>query len=445
LPDLGVLKSFPPAVWGERTLVFVNGMAANERLGFMGNWRRTGFADHDPEAQPGSWITTLVNNRADRVPRSRVFAEILVHDIRADRHYIIGTNLQGFMSYLESAWAQYAAEYTLWDGDGLEPGDKFLRDARALRIAVSEDQVHARLNAMLGGVGVDVDAAELAGLASDRGLLSARLEQHGKAHLLDDITAHLAGLEEERAACRAFVEELAAAGRRDAQAWDRKAIDLLWRWFRSRVIVIEGAHLSGNAIMERIVKSTPPGYRNTILGCQNIKGPGLDVVYRWQAWETCHRACRELLQGDEAKFEHGLRVLADFQEFGPLCERFIRDTLAAVRTVDIAQSEHCQNQIKLIEQNLDAQLAKASEPVGEAAGESWTERILNGIEAFLDAGDAVRRRKRADRIYRDLVAQRISRARAVVELQALNKRQKGGWLDRAVRSVLPGYFSKDRA
>ena len=35
----------------------------------------------------------MVNNRADRVARSRVFASVLVEDISADRHFLIGGNL----------------------------------------------------------------------------------------------------------------------------------------------------------------------------------------------------------------------------------------------------------------------------------------------------------------------------------------------------------------
>ena len=56
------------------------------------------------------------------------------------------------------------------------------------------------------------------------------------------------------------------------------------------------------------------------------------------------------------------------------------------------------------------------------------DRIAGLIEGVLDAGDAVRRRKAADRITRDLIAERISPDRAAAELQALIGRQKGGWL-----------------
>lgn len=73
----------------------------------------------------------------------------------------------------------------------------------------------------------------------------------------------------------------------------------------------------------------------------------------------------------------------------------------------------------------------ASGQAGSVAGGSkWIDRL----EALLDAGDAVRRRKKADRIYRELAAERISSDRAVVELKALTSRQKGGWLRKDIRA-----------
>ena len=56
---------------------------------------------------------------------------------------------------------------------------------------------------------------------------------------------------------------------------------------------------------------------------------------------------------------------------------------------------------------------------------------LSGLESFLDAGDAIKRRREANRIYRDLMAERVSSRAAVAMLQALTKRQKGGWLEKS--------------
>ncbi len=93
VPDLGVLKTSPIATIRTRRLQFSNGMSANERHGCINNWLRLGFDQITPDSQPGVWVTTVVNNRADRIPRSRVFASILVNDLSADRHVLIGGNL----------------------------------------------------------------------------------------------------------------------------------------------------------------------------------------------------------------------------------------------------------------------------------------------------------------------------------------------------------------
>ena len=68
VPDIGVLKSFPAAAVNGRRLEFVNGMSANERYATLANWERMGFDRQDPQVEPGVWISTVVNNRADRVP-----------------------------------------------------------------------------------------------------------------------------------------------------------------------------------------------------------------------------------------------------------------------------------------------------------------------------------------------------------------------------------------
>ena len=85
-PGAGIIAT---AIDGRR-LQFVNGFSANERFGALGNWTRLGFDRQDPEREPGVWITVVVNNRADRISRSRVFASLVVNDISTDRIFLIG-------------------------------------------------------------------------------------------------------------------------------------------------------------------------------------------------------------------------------------------------------------------------------------------------------------------------------------------------------------------
>ena len=98
------------------------------------------------------------------------------------------------------------------------------------------------------------------------------------------------------------------------------------------------------------------------------------------------------------------------------------------------------------EKVLEARLCKAREAVEAQSVQqraAWTraiggvvERFTKVIEGALDPGDAVWRRREAERIKRDLVHGRIGHDRAALKLRELMKRQKGGWLLKSIRARL---------
>jgi poly-gamma-glutamate synthase PgsB/CapB len=432
VPDLGVLKIFPASPVRARRLEFVNGMSANERYGCLSNWVRMAFDTQDPEREPGVWISTVVNNRADRIARSRVFAGVIVQDIAADRHFLIGGNLSGFKGYINESWEAYSRDLTLWPETAGEartlPQEVLLRAARRLRVAVSIEQVQARLKAMLEGIGHEQGIEAMVALGEEperleEALRVAGLEAHGDGIL----RAHRRNLAEFQT-YRTLVERVAQAPAKDP-AIDEEFRGLLKGWFQDRIVVIDDYYASGDQIISRICDETPPGYRNRIMGIQNIKGTGLDFVYRWYAWGACHDACAQIKSARPAEAERGLAALVRFQEYGLLCEEQVRATVEEVRHKPFLQREHLQAQFSVVLSNLEAAMAEVHASlsrVRETGG--LRAKLIAGIEAMLDAGDAVRRRKKADRIYEDLIAERIGIARAILELQGLTKRQKGGWL-----------------
>ena len=88
--------------------------------------------------------------------------------------------------------------------------------------------------------------------------------------------------------------------------------------------------------------------------------------------------------------------------------------------------------LQMVEDNLERALTNIRVRLNKEGGTSrangWFARIVSLTEELLDSVDAIRRRRKADRIQADLVTERISRERAALELLKLNKRQKGGWL-----------------
>lgn len=440
--DLGVLKASPIASVRGRRLEFINGMSANERYGCLGNFQRMGFVEQDPYRCPDVHLATVVNNRADRVPRSKVFAAILVNDVGADHHYLIGTNLDGLQNYIWEAWAEYSAGVTLDDqARGRSPAAVLEETARRFRIAYRDEQVQERLSAMLDGLGTDTDteADTIAAAWRTPQQLADTLGERLPAEQFGALVAYT----EQRIAEVAEYGRLAtriAAGERGAQL-DADFRAQLRTWFERKLVVIADAHASGDQVIDTIVRHSPPGLLTRIMGMQNIKGTGLDFVYRWQAWETCARACDELCSGADGVAERGLRALAGFREYGLLCEDRVRQALAQAQQMPVAHSEWFPSESAFIRTNLDDAMQRLRTHLQVSGGGGrigFVARLLTHVESFLDAGDAVRRRKRANLIYRELGLERIGLERAALELQALIKRQKGGWLEKWLEGLLRG-------
>jgi len=422
--DLGVLKVSPAATVRGRRLDFTNGMSANERYGTMANWKRTGFQDHDPYAEPGVWLTTVVNNRADRVPRSQVFASMLVNDLMADRHVLIGTNLDGLRNYISGAWEQFAQTVTLWPDSGeVIPLETW---ARRFRLCCQPAHLRRNLETMLGRLGIEDPPGVAEEAAGHPEVLTEKY-----ADRIPDAPDLRAYVEE----CRRTIDEYEAlagrvsrAGRQRDRALDEEFRGQLRAWFERKIVVIEDAHANGEQVIDRLVRLTPPGMYNRIMGVQNIKGTGLDFVYRWQAWEKCHRACEGIRGDEEDAAQQGLRELAAFRDYGALSFEHAQETLALAKRGRFAQSERAQAEITTAFSNLQLAKQRVQGQLSTRRSTGWVAALAGALEALLDAGDAIGRRKRANLIYRELGAERISHEQAALELQALNKRQKGGWL-----------------
>ncbi len=396
--DLGVLKVYPVAEISGRRLQFVNGCSANERFGALGNWTRLGFDKQDPREEPGVWITAVVNNRADRISRSRVFANIVVEDIAVDRIFLIGSNLAGMAGYIREAFDANAEGLTLFPESGEAPAEVLRETTHRWRLPAGREELDLALGAMQG-----------------EGDLATWREPYEKA-------------------CAEY-EALAAklGSPSDKAGLDAEFRKLLWTWFERKLVIIWDYHSTGDQTIHRVAQETPPGYLNRIMGLQNIKGTGLDFVYRWQAWDSCYNACQQIVDRKPKIARDGMAALAAFKDFGLLCEGEVQRATGEAAEKHGTRDKAFQTQLDLVGQNMEGTLKEIKSGLGTADGESGGKSKLAGwtlgfLEAFLDAGDAVRRRKKADSVYRDMAAERISPARAAQEIQLLNKRQKGGWL-----------------
>lgn len=417
--DIGVLKTYPAATINKRQLEFNNGMSANERLGALGNWKRLQLDKQDIYEEPHIWVSTVVNNRADRIPRSKVFARILVRDIEADRHFLIGNNLDGLMSYIDDEWEEYIATIHICDAHGKLKSDalQILENAaQRLRIAYKKEQVQQRLQVMV--------EEKIAHLWQNPQQLQQQLQQHdtNPPQILNFHQQNITTLREYELLQQKITQNANAS---KLQIEFRKQ---LYKWFKRKIVVIENYHATGDQVIETITQNTPPSVYNRIIGLQNIKGTGLDFVYRWQAWQNCYDICLKICSENTNICNEGIQELTTFIDHGVLTYEHTQHTIQ--QAIKSSSDSKQKSKLHMLEQSIK-DFKKRNDKQANSTTDKNTSKfsfVLKLVEQILDAGDAIKRRKKANQIYTDLHNQRISIKRAIYELKKINHRQKGGWL-----------------
>ncbi|MEM7454235.1 MAG: hypothetical protein AAF456_07755 [Planctomycetota bacterium] len=448
VPDLGVLKTHPVARVRTREIEFTNGCSANERFGCMGNWKRLGFDKQDPWEEPTTWICGVVNNRADRVPRSKVFARIIVLDVNADRFFLIGNNLEGLQTFIAEAWEEKAATLSLCDQG--KPWDReyalatLEQAARDFRQPTDSTHVEEKVECMVSAARemssepASFDAGRIAAAWEKPAAVKEALTVAGvPEEIATTISGHIQELIAAIGEYREMRETISDAPPSIAETVEQKYVATLTQWYKRKIVVVPKYEATGEEVLHRVVEEVPPGFSARVMGLQNIKGTGLDFVYRFQAWDACFEACEAAVSRNVQVAEKGINALVAMPVIGQLCQDHVRKTIDLCRRSGSIKRPDLLSQLEVLESRLDENcaatntLSSGSGPAQEKDSGSSSrlhEWALECTEQFLDVNDSLRRRDTADVIYRDLAACRISRQRAVVELRKINKRQKGGWL-----------------
>ena len=451
VPDLGVLKTHPVAHVETRQIEFTNGMSANERFGCMGNLRRLGFDTQDPWEEPTTWISGVVNNRADRVPRSKVFAKIIVEDMNADRYFLIGSNLKGMLGMIDEAWEEHSVTLSLRDqGKAWDKGFALatLRQAAwDFRQPISEDHVKAKISAMIraaGSISESLDVDAVVAKWDQRDFVDEQLQQADvPSAMIQSISKHTDELRKALNEYLDFKKRIESATPQQAEQTESDYAKLLRGWYDRKLVVIHNYDATGEEVVAQIVDETPPGFKNRTIGLQNIKGTGLDFVYRFQAWDVCFEACEAVLSLQSQTAQRGLQTLLSMPAIGLLCVQRMKETVREARNSPAFRRSDLQADLTVLENRIAEATGESADQPDEAGSSEdalssqesvaeWQSWMLDRSEQLVDLNDSLRRRDTADKIYKDLANGRISRQRAVVELRNINKRQKGGWLTTAL-------------
>lgn len=448
IPDLGSFKCYRTR-FQSRYLEFWNGMSANDRISTMSNWEKAGF--HHVKPNSGTWTVTVINNRDDRIIRSREFSEIVVNDTPAHIHVLIGTNLNGLQGYLIEAVKEYAHGKNLVGTNGSQPGDT---TALLERLKSNALQVFNRLKAdavSLNAITLKcqkmLDTADQTkaiesmlqslidqNITDQRTIVTRLTELNLKTDYPEAIAAQLVRDLKDYRLISTFMEFLQRELTTNAKNYSPTMINDRYRntiieIFKNRIVKLHNPYLSGDQVISQIVSHTPPHFTIKMMGMQNIKGTGLDFAYRWVSLDKIQSAVTRLDSDNTEDRRKALDFLIDYDDYGLLDAQLAINALKYYRKQVVRELPdiipQLDDAISKIQRQYEIRTTKIN---AENRYKGFQRFVLWVIEQLREAGDSKRRQKQIKQILKDLFAQRISHVKAKKVLHDIKKRQEGGWM-----------------
>ncbi|MCG9769592.1 poly-gamma-glutamate synthase PgsB [Pseudoalteromonas piscicida] len=401
IPDVGVLQQFTTAKIGAISQSFINSMSANERLATIENWKRLNIVEQGKQGQ----IVALINNRNDRVARSQVFANILANDLHFDAIVVIGTNIDGFFKYFMVA-LENLLHSIFSNNDHNALCDLLTR----FRLTLSRDALIASLNTTAD----KLPESAFSSLDSLQSHLNSEDETHQlilkrfEAWTIAYTILEVEDLNTKLSQTAALAEQLATL----------------------KCTLVHDSDIKPDALNQIIAKQALPNEHQIIVGMQNIKGAGLGYVYMWQKWQLFNQHCERLSRRSvtQTEFRNGLSRILQQEELSAIECQYLADKLDLFKMLPNAQSEFSQAELTQIKRKLEQQTQRLESKDNTRARSPLTRFLNKLVESFLDAGAAVKRKKIAVQVYKDIADFRITIEKATLILSELNRSQKPGWL-----------------
>ncbi len=428
VPDLGVLKTYPAIEHEGRTVVFTNGMSANERTGAWSNWVRMGFDKHDPDVEPKRYIVTVVNNRGDRVARSEVFARFLCEDAGAHRHVLIGSNVGGLYGFVKTALDKHIGTIALTKDLAGTPDERhkiargrLSKALRFLKIAQPTVESVMREIAAMGLPPLDPNmVAQLLQpsqpgepVGESKRVVEQALNSQGK-FVVEMVSRRRCGKALEMA-----VDQLLASAPARLEQVFRDAYTIL---FMDGIFPLHEYSLTGDQIIDYVAKLVPPGANAAIMGVQNIKGTGLDFVYRWVSHDLVMKAVGKLETGTPAEKDQALRELVVHDDYG------LMDAKMALARLEQLKAKTGTQDFEAILGRLREIVRKRTAALTASRAATFGDKIRAFIGKTFDYMHSIRRQQQAGEVVEDLVAGRISHAAAAIRMRDVVASAKGNWM-----------------
>ncbi len=438
VPDLGSLATAGPFRHLGRRVSFTNAMSANHRMGFLSSWKRAGFSEFGSQSKPDEFLVTVVNNRRDRVARSRVFAELLVHRATAHRHILMGSNVRGLLAEIQAQLGATLADFSL----GSEPRgvQRRLNQLRSRLCLVAPGALVRSTATRLGldrpltlSVTRALDQAvgqpptEPLGLLDARALLEPLLprlealagtaqgtafhDEMDRRNGTTDLANDWLNIAAEAMAFAALVRFSSATD--DVKERDEAARILGREIFLSHIHLLEDAAPLGDRITGLVARVCPAGSNVRAMGIQNIGGPGLGLARDWVHAASLQATLESL--ADPQTAPDAVQALCHPP---PACLPALLEARSLVQSMDLEEGLHEPRRTAVAQ--LDAAIGErqAALALGRVPMSGFA-RAISWLSGQLAPLWAIHQRRQAEQVWRDLADHRISVGRAAQVLGGL--------------------------
>jgi len=452
VPDIGSLKKYPEIHLKGRWVDFTNTMSANERAGFLAGFERLAYHRWEEQSRMADQVILLVNNRADRPPRSHVFAKVVTEDTPINGVIVIGTAVKDFRLLLDYYQGEYLKQ--LGQPAGKEPNlcqqwlanvfrplrrrpqDMHLwpetfahwlkTDAKVIKNHFND--LYQHLREKVRELPQEWTFPIFQRLYQDQvEAVEKTLRKMNFSNLADKYMAQTAGFLCSELTVVALLETFLEHTNNPQDFYEHTAT--IRSFFRmlanSRIIAIENSNVSAEEVMELSISMIPPNSNLHLVGCQNIKGPGLTVMKLWTKLETVHIKTDFLLTGNAYQQEQSLDWLLQYGHYSPY------EAIIVMRALRDRGGEGLQN-LGLEEKALYDQMDKiiseyeSGQEVATVQHFSFKRRILEQVDRIIDFRDSIARKKEVEKIMDLLSTGLISHLEAVRRLNDINAQQKVG-------------------
>ncbi len=451
--DIGALKVYPAFRVNHSFLEFTNVMAANERAGCLASVERLGFLDIHEDRCFWHRNALIVNNRADRPARSRVFARVLAFDVPADNVFIVGSAVNEFGVLLNEALDEMLSQAPKPESQDVEAWTKWvdgiLYTLRRKQSALGE--IFNRYEGYLGLTRTDIESvlkpiAEQATQELSSGELKrTRLSTvddalqksftqlferpEAKAWPAEDKTKTIEQATEDFKTalyCVALKERTARGGLSDSEA--SALVEFFKNTVMSRLHLVTDPGVKAETVAKTMADKMPAGSQIHSVGMQNIKGPGLKIVEfairMSQLLERIDQTSSKLAQTRKSAWEW----LLARQYQGEIEKKVVKDF--CTRHDDPAVEMELKS---LVQKVTEAQSGQKEEVSKLAVWARKHRKKAVKIDSIFDFRDSMHRRRIADDTMDRLASGVMSHAKASEILNQVYARQKSGrlqqWID----------------